>query len=443
MLAVEMPWRKLVESIKRGNCILILGPQVSFDPDHPDRLPLATLLARRLADHTVLKDAKDLINRDDLAHVAQLFTQLSDRYELEIAVEDFYNAYQKVTTDFHRDLAALPFTLCINAAPDNLFSNAFALIEKPKNPVQDHYNFKHSRPPISIQLNSAQPYIYNLYGHCSDVESLVITEDDLLEFLVNVIKANPELPPLIRSQIADLSKNFLFIGFGFRSWHQRILLHALKAQNRSYESLAVEDKQFFDQPDCKQTVVFYSRLHKIKFECYSWLDFAKELRQAYGASAKTAIPTQQVMTDAPKVFLCYASEDRDQVEQLNLDLRTHGIEPWQDKQNLRARDNWDLQLIHVINRVVNYFIVVQTPAMSNQFEGYFHKEIATALDRQQKIADGFRFILPVTLGGTDGLDKLQQFHQISHVDQLEGLAKLVEAIHSDWAQRQKKKEAVA
>lgn len=82
MLAVEMTWRKLVESIKRGNCILILGPQVSFDPDHPDRLPLATLLARRLADHTVLKDAKDLINRDDLAHVAQLFSQLSDRYAL-------------------------------------------------------------------------------------------------------------------------------------------------------------------------------------------------------------------------------------------------------------------------------------------------------------------------------------------------------------------------
>ena len=54
MPAVEMPWRKLVESIKRGNCILILGPQVSFDPANSDHLPLATALARRLADHAVL-----------------------------------------------------------------------------------------------------------------------------------------------------------------------------------------------------------------------------------------------------------------------------------------------------------------------------------------------------------------------------------------------------
>ncbi|TXI18014.1 MAG: TIR domain-containing protein, partial [Nitrosomonas sp.] len=361
MPAVEMPWRKLVESIKRGNCILILGPQVSFDPNNSDYLPLTTALAHRLADHAKLKESKDLINRNDLAHVAQLFKQATDRYELEIAASDFYSAYQAVTTDFHRDLAALPFTLCINAAPDDLFSNS--VIEAGKKSAQDYYNFRRHRPPIASQPNSRQPYIYNLYGHYSDAESLVLTEDDLLEFLANIIKASPELPPLIRSQVADLSKNFLFIGFGFRSWHQRILLHALKAQNRSYESLAVEDKQFFDLPDCSQTAVFYSHLHKIKFECYSWLDFARELRQAYGASVKTAIPTQQVMTDAPKVFLCYASEDRGQVGQLCLKLRNLGIEPWQDKQNLRAGDNWDRQLVHVINQQVNYVIVVQTPAM--------------------------------------------------------------------------------
>ncbi len=435
MSTVEIPWRKLVESIKRGNCILILGPQVSFNPDNLDHLPLVTVLAHRLAEHAVLKEVKDLINRDDLAHVAQLFKQASDRYELEIAVDDFYSAYRDVTTDFHRDLAMLPFTLCINAAPDNLFSNA--VIEARKKPSQDYYNLRRPRPLTANQPSADQPFIYNLYGHCSDVESLVLTEDDLLEFLVNVIKASPELPPMVRSQVTDPSKNFLFIGFGFRSWHQRILLHVLKAQNRSYESLAVEDKQFFDQPDCSQTVVFYNHLHKIKFEHYSWLDFARELRQAFAPLVRTLIPSQPVMTNAPKVFLCYASEDRDQVEQLNLHLRTHGIEPWQDKQNLRTGDNWDRQLVHVINQQVNYLIVVQTPAMTNQVEGYFYKEIAIALDRQQKIADEFRFILPITLGGNTVLPQLQQLHQIS-VDQLGGLAQLIEVIHSDWDQRQKR-----
>jgi hypothetical protein len=354
---------------------------------------------------------------------------------LEDAVVDFYDAYQDVTTDFHRDLAALPFTLCINAAPDNLFGNA--LIEAKKKPAQDYYNFRHPRPLIANQPNADRPYIYNLYGHCSDEESLVLTEDDLLDFLVNIIKGSSELPPMIRDQVANSNKNFLFIGFGFRSWHQRILLHVLKTQNRNYESLAVEDKQFFDQPDCSQTVVFYDRLHKIKFGCYSWPDFARELRQEFAALAETTAPLQPEMTNVPKVFLCYASEDRDEVEQINSHLRGHGIEPWQDKQNLRAGDNWDRQLKQVINRQVDYVIVVQTPAMIRQIEGYFYKEITIALDRQQTIAEGFRFILPVTLGGSAVLPQLQQLHQIA-VDRLDGLAQLVEAIHSDWDLRPKK-----
>lgn len=152
MSSPELPWRKLVESIKRGNCILLLGPQVSFDPEDSDHLPLTTLLARRLASHEVLAETKDLVNRDDLAHVAQLFKQRSDRYGLEIEVKDFYDAYQNLVTDFHRDLAALPFTLCINTTPDHLFSNA--LVEAGKKPVRDYYNYQLTTSVLVRRMSS-------------------------------------------------------------------------------------------------------------------------------------------------------------------------------------------------------------------------------------------------------------------------------------------------
>lgn len=441
MSSPELPWRKLVESIKRGNCILLLGPQISFDPEDPDHLPLTTLLARRLASHEVLAETKDLVNRDDLAHVAQLFKQRSDRYGLEIEVKDFYDAYQNLVTDFHRDLAALPFTLCINTTPDHLFSNA--LVEAGKKPVRDYYNYQRPRPVIAIQPTAEKPYIYSLYGYYDDadpesLESLVLAEDDLLDFLVKIIKGSPELPPFIRSQFADPNKNFLFVGFGFHSWHHRILLHVLNAHHHSNQSLAVEDKQFFARPDCFQTVVFYSNQHKIKFEHFSWLAFAKELRAAYAPLAKAQIATQQQSADSlPKVFLCYASEDRDQVEQLGQQLLATGIEPWQDKQNLRAGDNWDRQLIHVINQVVDYVVVVQSPAMIRQVEGYFYKEITTALERQKKIASEFRFIVPITLTGNAILPQLHEFHHIP-LNGLGGFEQLADAIKADWQQRQKR-----
>lgn len=222
----ERLWRKLVESIKREKCILVLGPQVSFDSNHPDQLPLSTLLAHHLADHYRLTKSNDFTNPDDLAYVAQLVMQelRKGRSDLDMLVRDFYDQFQSKTTEFHRDLAALPFTLCVNTSPDDLFSNA--LKEAGKEPVTEFYNFRLTRS-YRTDTSSAQqlyrthiptvqqPYIYHLYGHRSDFESLVVTEDDLLDFLVSIIKSNSELSPLIGSQVNQV-KNYLFVGFGFQ-----------------------------------------------------------------------------------------------------------------------------------------------------------------------------------------------------------------------------------
>ena len=263
-----------------------------------------------------------------------------------------------------------------------------------------------------------------------------MTEDDLLEFLVNVIKGSPELPPFIRSQLADKNLNFLFVGFGFHSWHNRILLHTLNAHEHRIQSLAVEDRSFFSHPDCCQTSVFYTLHHKIRFEQLSWLEFARQLRNAYNPTSILKASTPQLPPNSPKVFLCYASEDRDQVEQLNRQLQTAGFEPWQDIQNLRTGDDWNQLLVHVIQKQVDYVIVVQTPAMTSQFEGYFHKEIATALDRQKYFAEGFRFILPIMLSDQKILAQLKGLHAI-RLDVTGGFEQLVDAIKSDWELRRK------
>lgn len=443
---------------KLGKCILLLGPQVSFDPNDPGLMPLTTSLAHYLTDNGEFSDDKDLVNPDDIAHVAQLFQQKIDRRNLEMEVKEFYATYKDLTTDFHRDMAALPFTLCINISPDNFYSNA--LIAAGKTPVQDYYNFR--RPPrkfTPVNPTAEKPYIYYLYGHSdlygrsdlcdhsvlydphNDSESLVLTEDDLLEFLVKVIKASTDLPPFILSQFADPNINFLFVGFGFHSWHNRILLHTLNALNHLNQSFAVEDQSFFKHPECRLTAVFYTRHHKIKFEQLSWLAFAKALRNAYIPIATPIVsPPQPSPENAPKVFLCYAGEDRSEVEQLSQQLQTAGIETWQDKQNLRTGDNWDRVLVKVIQEFVDYVIVVQTPALTSQIEGYFYKEIAAALDRQKKFSTKVRFILPIMLSDCNLLEELHDFHAI-HLDVAGGFEQLVDAIKTDWQQRQKQAAA--
>jgi TIR domain-containing protein/SIR2-like protein len=434
-IATELRWRGLVERIRRGTCILLLGPGVAIDPDDPDQTPLSVSLARCLATDATVAGDQDLIDCDNLTYVAQLFhRRKKDRIELEMVVDDFYQPFDRLKPDFHQDMAALPFTLCINTTPDNFLYNA--LFEAGKEPRRDHYNFRRARKVIAVEPIIDKPLVYDLYGSRTEPESLVLTENDRLEFLVNVIKGSPELPPFIRSQFANSDTNFLFVGFGFQQWHNRILLHVLNAQGRRNRSFALEDQTFFTHPDYQQTVVFYANEHLIEFDQFSWLEFAKKLRNTYERSAvKKPGVAPEPPPNAPKVFLCYASEDRDQVEQLNQRLRTAGIDTWQDKQNLRAGDNWDRQLVHVIENRVDYVVVVQTPAMTSQVEGYFYKEIDAALERQKRFATEFRFVLPITLSIGEGMARLRDLHNISLYEP-SGFASLIDTIQSDWQRRQ-------
>jgi hypothetical protein len=124
------------------------------------------------------------------------------------------------------------------------------------------------------------------------------------------------------------------------------------------------------------------------------------------------------------------------VEQLGQKLLSAGIEPWQDKQNLRAGDNWDRLLVKIIEEFVDYVIVVQTPAMTSKDEGYFNKEIDTALNRQKKFSIGLRFILPIMLSDCNLLAHLHDFHAIP-LDVTGGFEQLVDAIKTDWQKRRK------
>ena len=94
-------WRRLIRTIQRGNCVLLLGPDVASDPigQHPE--PLSVLLACKLADE--LPAGTPLGCRDDLAHVAQLYVAQRDpdRTDLEMAVEDFYRPFRGQSTALH------------------------------------------------------------------------------------------------------------------------------------------------------------------------------------------------------------------------------------------------------------------------------------------------------------------------------------------------------
>jgi len=424
--------------------VLVLGPRLAVRADDPERRPLDELLAAELLASIGAEGPPNLRQAAEI-----YYRESHDREVLEITVRDFYEREAPATTPFHRDLAALPFRLCITVSPDNLMFRAFEAAEKM--PQEGHYNFREPATARLLAPSVEKPLVYHLFGHCQDPGSLVLTEGDLIEFLVAIIKGTPPVPDQVRSLLADESASFLFLGFGFHNWYLRVLLQVMNVYGRRSKALAFEDEQFFGHPEHEQATAFFTdRL--IEFRQLQWEAFAKQLRETYEASPRgattgataaaprriapavsAATPATSAQGNVPKAFVSYASEDRDAVEELAAQLESRGIDVWQDKQDLRAGDNWDKTLKDVISRRVDYVIVVQTPAMTSRIEGVFHREVEAALLRQGNMAD-FRFVLPIRMGDCPMLRALEHVHAID-ISAPEGVDALMTSIEEDWQRR--------
>jgi TIR domain/SIR2-like domain len=437
--------RGLVERINRGDCVLVLGPRVAVRPDDPERQPLDVLLAQELIESLGPTGVEGTASSANLHRAADLYYRTrQDRVELDIAVQDFYEREASATTEFHRDLAKLPFRLCISASPDSLMVNAFAATEG-KAPQKGYYAYRAINTPRLQRPTAERPIVYHLFGHHEEAKSLVLTEGDLIEFLVAIVRGAPAVPDQVRAMLADPAASFLFIGFGFHNWYLRVLLQVMNVYGHQSKAIAFEDTHFFDHPERQQVVGFFSGDRLIEFRPLQWDTFAKRLAEAYEGSSRkrvdAALPAPapvQFSEKAPLAFISYASENRDRVEALMAVLQARGINVWQDRQDLRAGDDWNQKLIRVIQKMVDYAIVLQTEEMLSRTEGVFHREIREAEIRQSGMSEyegeKLRFLIPVQVGACGILSSLENRHVID-IDTPGGEDALADSILEDWRKR--------
>lgn len=428
--------RPLVTRIKDGLCVLVLGPYTSVRPDDSTHTPLDQHLAREILEN--LGSGEIAGPPPSLKRASELYyEQHKDREELELFVQDFYEKETGRTTEFHSNLAALPFRLCVTASPDDLMETA--LIKAKKRPQTSRYSFR-GQPSQKLHAPSPEePLIYHLFGHWADPRSLVLTEGDLIDFLVAVVKGVPPLPDEVRSVLADQATSCLFLGFGFHNWYLRVLLQVLKVHGHHSKALAFEDSHFFDHPDHEQTVGFFSGQRLIDFRRLHWETLPRLLKAAYCTPSRS-VPVNPLPVDenAPKIFLSYASEDRDWVDQLGESLQAQGFAIWKDRQDLRTGDDWSRVLVDVISRRVDYVIVVQSEHMMNRVVGVFHREIEVALQKQAEMGefDGnrLRFLLPVKIGNCPTLASLSSLHVLT-LSSPTDVSMLAASIDEDWKRR--------
>jgi hypothetical protein len=441
----EDDWKTIIHTISRKNCILMLGPEASPGKvnENGHTKPLTGILANELAEKIKAKIEARKIDPDDLLQVAHYYCMEEGRNGLEAKVERFYEEHLQLTGDFHKDLAALPFYFTVTSCPDRMFYNA--LRETGREPVSRGYNFRGAASEMVTMGSIDAPLLFNLYGCIDEPESLVLTENDLLDFLIAVVSGNPPLPKNVVSELHDSNKSFLFLGFGFKQWYLRVLLHVLKGDKKQAHSFALEE---FPQgeKEFQRTILFFQegdcKIHIYNKELKS---FVKELRERYEKEGGPVTPGAEVKPPAgageevgaagsPNVFICHAGENKEFAGFLCEKLRGEGFNPWLDKASLRGGDQWDDVIKKAIEKEIDYVVILQSRDLAKKFAGYVNKEINMALDRQETFRRGIRFIIPVIIDDSPLLEELEHLHTID-LSARENAGELIKTIRRDQMKR--------
>jgi hypothetical protein len=216
-------WDLLLRRIKAGSCTPFLGAGAAVGT-----LPLGDDIAKRWArEHRYPLD-----DPSDLARVSQFVGVQSDdamlpkeliRGELEgLGPPDFARADEP-----HAALAELPLPVYITTNYDHFM--AAALEAKGKDPKREFCRWNSSpsvvHEPVVLARRHvptpANPVVYHLHGHLGVPESLVLTEDDYLGFLVALSRDASVLPHQILKAFASTS--LLFLGYRLSDWSFRVI----------------------------------------------------------------------------------------------------------------------------------------------------------------------------------------------------------------------------
>ncbi|MCR9246512.1 MAG: TIR domain-containing protein [bacterium] len=451
-------WDKLLYGIRRGECILFLGPDVAANDGQRDRVP-ADLLAERFKDR-LMDDGVEGGAAEGLAAVAQrLRIQDPSNFELEMSIDRWHEEVGGWSSDLHAAMAALPFRHIVTSCHDPLMEQA--LVAAGKRPTVSFYHYRGAHEDLVQGDDSGPdtPVLYHLYGHVKDKESLVLTERELLDFLAALSSKNPKLPHDLSAALSE-ARCFLFLGFGLKHWYLRILLHVLKVLRRSGLAFVSESLDGSGQDGFQNTVLFYSEsFGRVQVYEQDMAGFLGELRDRYvatkgpeaaapvtnvsgGGAVPPAVATadgedddseSEVMLaraepggDRATVFICHASENAEIARRIHDELERKGLDPWLDKDDLRGGDQWSPLIEKTIDES-DFFLLLNSAelAAKTKERAFVNKEINIALESKKWRRS--EYIVPVCLDKTP-LDPV--FEKYQHVDmtQDDGMKRLVRAL---------------
>src|SRR5262249_8228162 len=133
-----------------------------------------------------LEDENQKIAEQVLFAIAQQYEDLSAfaTVSLKNIAAGFFRDPGFVPGPLHRKLARCPFNLILTTCHDNLFAEALSAENKSVSRYWYHYRGEpRDNRELNMRISPDAPAIYHLFGTFDEPNSLVLSENDLLDFI--------------------------------------------------------------------------------------------------------------------------------------------------------------------------------------------------------------------------------------------------------------------
>jgi hypothetical protein len=246
-LLTEGDWDTLISRIRKGDCTPFLGAGMSSE-----KIPMGGEMARKLATYPNIE--YPMSDSDNLIKVAQyvaLTIDASRPKEIvsEIVTEAGYPDFDKADEP-HMALAGLPLPLYMTTNYDDFMYQALKKTagKDPQYFINRWYaagqTFDSNRSAATevpdINPTISKPAVYYFHGHKDELNTMVLTEDDYLDFLVRISRDQDLIPPRIQQAIGGTC--LLFMGYGLNDTNFRVIFRGLveRQKNAQKKSITVQ-----------------------------------------------------------------------------------------------------------------------------------------------------------------------------------------------------------
>ncbi len=419
----ERHWNSLVAALRHGQCVLILGPEI------PGGLASAGSPATGLEETSLIEALRSQLagelQEDNRRVYGGALSAVAQQYEdsegfgpssLRATAEKFYRSPRVQPSEAHRRLASLPFLLILTTCQDARLTRA--LQEAGKTPMIQRYHLRGDRrenPEFLLPGSPASPVVFHLFGDATEPSSLVLSENDVLDFLIAIVSERPPLPNSLLRALKRPGQSFLFVGFGVKHSDLRILskvlLRALEL-NRSGSAIAAEPLRGLLQSDREELILFYQRGTRVEVEDADVGTFLAELcrrLEAEGGFAGQVAP----LGPRPHVFISYAREDGELAGRVFDALQKARFEPWIDRESLAGGEAWDQRIMAELE-TTDFTLILYTPALARKMDSYVNKELELA--RRRALAVRGQFLIPLRtapIEASDRIEALREYNEMS------------------------------